>query len=157
MNPEELLQNTIENLIANIPQMIVVVLTVIYYLRGIKKKTIKFPAEVQAVGTTIEASFNKAKTALVDSFTSAKGEIQEITKGAILEIKTTVFDNMEKMSNTLLGYEKELSEYKNTLKTSISQNNTIVRQNLVYMDVITALVGGDPQKVKEGIAWINCK
>jgi hypothetical protein len=144
MDGLELVSGAIEQLIAAIPQIVLVLTTLVYSLRSISNK----------VGTYPKIA-NETKTGVDVSLTAIKAKIEGILSVSQEKFISTLESNnketQNKISNTLTVMETELSAYKEKLATNIEQTNLLTRQNKIFMDVILELVAEDPVKVSKGI------
>ena len=138
MNPEtlDLITNVVEEMIAAIPQIVVVLTTVVYSLNAIKSKVNTFPLKME-----------DTKLSLNTSFAQTKKDLLETTDAVTKKIQTSVEANLVSMG-------KELQGYKQQLQSESDQVNLLVRQNKVFTDIIASLVAKEPSKVNEGVAKI---
>jgi vacuolar-type H+-ATPase subunit E/Vma4 len=147
MNTEtlDLITNVVEELIAAIPQIVVVLTTVVYSLNAIKARVNSFPKIAE-----------DTKKQVGDNLHQTEGKLTNILEKSGTKIQTMLSDAnevlQEKISGTLDSMEKELSTYKKQLISNIEQTNLLVKQNKVFMDVILELVAKDPKKVAEGVS-----
>jgi hypothetical protein len=141
----ELISNSISNLIAAVPQLVVVLGTVLYYLGKVKNETAKFPDNLSNVQTILTNKFNGVASDMTNAFNSFGNELKIITKNAATQISAEV-------TGTLKTMQAELNNYHAELQSTREQSNLMVQQNKVYMDIITLLVSADPQKIKDGVA-----
>jgi hypothetical protein len=149
MNTEtiELITGIVEELIAAIPQIVVVLTTVVYSLNAIKSKVNSFPIQMKETKETVDTNLKNTQVSINESLQQSKKEINEV----VIEMREKILENV---SQTLVSMEKELVDYKRDLKSNSDQVNMLVRQNKVFTDVITALVADDPKKVVDGVAKI---
>jgi uncharacterized protein YoxC len=136
MNTEtlDLIQGVVEEIIAAIPQIVVVLTTVVYSLKAIKERVNAFPKIADETKQQVNVQLKETKLNLSDLIGKNNVEIQE------------------KVGNTLKVMEKELHDYKEELKVNIEQTNLFLRQNKVLVDVLLDIVAKDPDKVSSGIA-----
>jgi hypothetical protein len=144
MDGLELVSGTIEQLIAAIPQIVLVLTTLVYSLRSISNK----------VGTYPKIA-NETKNSIDLNLSTIKSKIEGILNVSQEKFFTTLESNnnetQKKIGNTLTTMETELASYKVQLATNIEQTNLLARQNKIFMDVILELVAKDPIKVSQGI------
>ena len=133
MDGLELVTGTIEELIAAIPQIVIVLSTVLYSLNSIKNKVNTYPKIA-----------NETKVGVDTSLVAIKSKIEGILNVSQEKLSTT-------LGTTLATMENELSSYRKQLSTNIEQTNLLARQNKLFMDVILDLVAQDPKKVSLGI------
>lgn len=152
MSTEELIRSTLENFLGSLPELFVLLLTLLYYLRSIGKKTDTFPNEVNVMKNNIINDFKLAKDGMVDAYKNAKNEIFDITSNAIDNIKKSVSKDLESMKTALNNYKDTITKYSEQLQISKMQTNSVVKQNIIYMDIIAQLVSQDPKMIKSGIA-----
>jgi hypothetical protein len=149
MNEETLglIANVIEELIAAIPQIVLVLTTVLYSLNAIKAKVNMFPKIA-----------DDTKLVVSNDLKDSKDKVQKLLENSSIQInellKLTNKDIQEKVGSTLKTMEKELTDYKQHLVSNVEQTNLLVRQNKVFMDVLIQLVSENPESVSKGIAGI---
>ena len=124
MNTEglDLISGVIEELIAAIPQVVVVLTTVLYSLKAIKVRVNAFPKIADETKLQVNTQLKEAKVNLSEIIVRNNVEIQE------------------KVGNTLKVMEKEIHDYKDQLKFNIDQTNIFLRQNKVLVDVLLDIV-----------------
>ncbi len=171
MNTEtlDLISNVIEELIAAIPQIVVVLTTVVYSLNVIKSKVNRFPTQMEDTKLSLNKSFDETKQSLNKSFDETKQSLnklmQESKENLDISFAQTKKDLLEIVDNTtkkialsvdekLIFMAGELQGYKQQLQSESDQVNLLVRQNKVFTDIIGALVAKEPSKVNEGVAKI---
>jgi hypothetical protein len=169
MNPEtiDLITNVIEELIAAIPQIVVVLTTVVYSLNAIKAKVNTFPkiteqnqqknmAEMTDTKNKVSAMLEQMKNEVEVILEGNKNKVESMLEDSSLQFRTlfSAFaeENHKKVGQTLVDMKRELVDYQKDLKSSSDQTNMLVRQNKMFTDVITALVVEDPKKVVNGVA-----
>lgn len=146
MNTEtlDLITGIVEELIAAIPQIVVVLTTVVYSLNAIKAKVNTFPKIAtetkQEVDNKISASNAKMTNIL-----------EETKRNVITTLEETSANIERQIGATLVGMEEELAAYKSKLSQNIEQTNLLAQQNKLFMDIILDLVAKDPKKVSEGV------
>jgi|688.fasta_scaffold204280_4 hypothetical protein len=141
----DLISGVIEELIAAIPQIVVVLTTVLYSLRAIKDKVNTFPKITEQ---------NQQKNSAENAETKKKVESMLQQSSAEFKNLFSAFadENDQKVGNTLKIMEKEIHDYKEQLKFNIDQTNIFLRQNKVLVDVLLDIVSKDAEKVSSGIA-----
>jgi hypothetical protein len=155
MDGLELVSGTIEELIAAIPQIVLVLTTLVYTLRSISNKVGTYPKIANETKASVDLSLSGIKTNLDTSLSAIKAKIEGILSVSQEKFITTLESNnnetQNKISKTLTTMETELATYKAQLATNIEQTNLLSRQNKIFMDVILELVAKDPIKVSQGI------
>lgn len=161
MDINELGTRIIENIVANIPQFIVLVSTIMFYLKDVKKKTNEFPEKLFDVKKTLTDTWVETKTNLKDSFDSLKSELisinndtKELLNQTVESVSRQIYENVNEV---MFSMKEELSNYKSELTKSKDQFNLLVKENKVFMELISILVAQDPTKVKEGVASLVSK
>jgi hypothetical protein len=155
MDGLELVSGTIEQLIAAIPQIVLVLTTLVYALRSIGNKVGTYPKIANETKSSVDLSLAGIKTNLDTSLSAIKAKIEGILSVSqerfITTLEASNNETQNKISKTLATMETELTTYKNQLATNIEQTNLLSRQNKIFMDVILELVAKDPIKVSQGI------
>jgi hypothetical protein len=144
MDGLELVSGTIEQLIAAIPQIVLVLTTLVYTLRSISNKVGTYPKIANETKSSVDLSLSAIKSKI-------EGILNVSQERFITTLETSNNETQNKISKTLTTMETELSTYKNQLATNIEQTNLLSRQNKIFMDVILELVAKDPIKVSQGI------
>jgi hypothetical protein len=134
MNINEFLVQTIENVVATIPALAVLLSPLLYGLKKIKDVTNTFPKSV-----------NDTKDKLTENFEKTKVNIQGMLEQNVEKLQ-------EKVNGSLLGMQDQLQQYKSTLQSQMEQNNLLAKQNKLFTDTISELIGQDPQMIQNGIA-----
>lgn len=149
MNTEtiDLITGVVEEIIAAIPQIVVVLTTVVYSLNAIKTKVNSFPKIASDTKQSVSTELVQTRKQVQDLLEVSSKEISTLLEGTNKDIQ-------EKVGATLKNMENELVSYKRKLDSSIDQTNLLVRQNKVFSDILVKLVGGDPEKVSSGVAAI---
>lgn len=130
---EQFVLNVIENLVAQFPQLIIVVTTVYYGIKSVKRVSFSMPDLLQ-----------NTKKELSSSYDSSKELIVKMLKDTTKQLK-------EEVTQSLVEMASELKDYKKRIKENAEQTNLIVRQNQLFMDVISDLLKQDPELVRAGI------
>jgi hypothetical protein len=123
MDINEFLVTILENVVATIPALAVIASPLIYGLKKIREVTSTFPNRVEETKNVLQEKFNQTSDVL-----------------------------QEKVNGSLLSMKEELASYKNELIATKEQANMLVKQNKVYMDTLSELVGQDPNLIKNGLA-----
>jgi hypothetical protein len=169
MNPEtiDLIKNVIEELIAAIPQIVVVLTTVVYSLNAIKAKVNTFPkiteqnqqkniAEMTETRNKVLSMLEENKSKVESMLEENKNKVESMLEQSGLQIRTlfSAFaeENHQKVGHTLEIMEKELTTYKAKIDQNASQTNLLAQQNKLFMDIILEIIAKDPKKVSEGIS-----
>jgi len=140
-----LIVSVIEELIAAIPQIVVVLTTVVYSLNAIRSKVNTFPTIAKDTQKSVDNKLVETQTKIQQNLDQSKFEVSNSLELFKKELHTSV-------NGTLVDMEKELATYKGFLKENIDQTNLLARQNKLFMDVIIDLIAKDPKKVSDGIA-----
>jgi hypothetical protein len=134
MNLNDFLVQTIENVVATIPALAVLLSPLLYGLKKIKD-----------VANTFPKSVDDTKEKLTENFEKTKVNIQGMLEQNVEKLQ-------EKVNGSLLGMQDQLSMYKETLQSQVDQNNLLVKQNKLFTDTISELIGQDPQMIQNGVA-----
>lgn len=147
MNTEtiDLITNVIEELIAAIPQIVVVLTTVVYSLNAIKAKVNSFPLQIKESKESMNVNLKQTKDSVDSSLLQSRKDISDV----VIQMRQEIVKNV---GETLVEMKQELVDYKRDLKANSDQTNMLVRQNKVLMQVITDLVGKDTEMVAKGVA-----
>lgn len=132
----DLITGVVEEIIAAIPQIVVVLTTVVYSLNAIKQRVNTFPLKMEETKKTLSTSFEQTKKDLLLT-------TDEVTK----KIQASV-------EASLVSMGKELQGYKQQLQSESDQVNLLVRQNKVFVELLTALATKEPSKLKEDVSKI---
>lgn len=144
MDGLELVTGTIEELIAAIPQIVIVLTTILYSLNSIKNRVNVYPKIATETKTGVDTSLSAIKAKI-------EGILSVSQEKFIATLETVNVEMQKKVGATLTTMESELAAYKQQLATNIEQTNLLTRQNKLFMDVILDLVAQDPKKVSQGI------
>lgn len=145
MNWNLFLVEIVQDVIASFPQLMVVAGTVVYGMKEIRAVNKLLPNKVEGFKEEIEKRFVEHQGKLVESFDKSVEEITGNVNKAVDEISS-------KVNDTLTGMEQQLSSFNEQLRTTKNQVNNLVKENKVYMDIISELVSADPEMVKNGLA-----
>ena len=154
MNLEEFGINILQYLLASVPQLTVILSTIIFTLNKVKANTAAFPNKIAETKTVLTASFDEAKNNFVEIYKNAKTDMEDIVKNTVDEIKKNVNNTLTDMGAELSKYKDELSEYKGNIQNLGSQVNLLVKENKCYLDVIEAMIAKDGEKIRDGVASI---
>lgn len=132
----DLITGVVEEIIAAIPQIVVVLTTVVYSLNAIKQKVNTFPLKMEETKKNLNTSFEQTKKDLLLT-------TDEVTK----KIQASV-------EASLVSMGKELQGYKQQLQSESDQVNLLVRQNKVFIELLTSLATKEPSKLKEDVSKI---
>ena len=124
----------LDNLVAAIPQLAVVVSTVVYSLKKIKEKTEEFPTILKQTKEKMDTSFDSSRKQIAKSLEETSEKIAE------------------KVNGSLEGMQQQLNTYKEQLKQSTEQQNMLVKENKLFIDVILEFIAKNPEMVKNGIS-----
>jgi len=156
MNGIDLITGSIEELIAAVPQLVIVLTTVVYSLNAIKSRVSVYPKIASDTKDDVNANLAGMKGKLEGILNVSQENINQLladSKDGLFKLVKQANEEAEKqLKKTLLIMEVELASYKNQLATNIEQTNLLARQNKLFADVILELVAQDPKKVSAGIA-----
>lgn len=141
----DLITGVVEELIAAIPQIVVVLTTVIYSLNAIKSRVNSFPKIAEDTKKEVGLNLNQTKESLINVLENSGINIQKMLSESNELLQ-------EKVAGTLESMEKEMTSYKKLLSSNIEQVSLLAKQNKLFMDIILELIAKDPQRVAEGIA-----
>ena len=138
MNTEtlDLVSNVIEELIAAIPQIVVVLTTVVYGLKSIKSRVNAFPKQME-----------ETKLQLSNAFTATKKDMLVVVDEVTKKIESGVEKSLSNMA-------KELETYKQHLETESNQINLLVRQNKTFVELISNLATKEPQRLLDDVSKV---
>lgn len=136
MDFNDFIIRTIENIAVTLPALAVLLSPIVYGLKKIKDVTSAFPKSVDDTKEKLVEDFAKTEVSL-------KGMLEHTTEQL-----------QEKVNSSLVGMQEQLSGYQSTLKAQTEQSNFLVKQNKLYMDTISELVGKDPTLIQSGIASV---
>lgn len=134
MDITQLLNGVVENLIAGFPELVVVLTTVTYGLKGIKARTEVVPKLLEQTKLELNKGYDVTKDKMFSIMQDTLTTVQK-------EMKQSLID----MAGNLANYERELI-------STQQQSSVMVQQNKLYMDIITELLKGDPEKVQSGVS-----
>lgn len=158
MNGIDLITGSIEELIAAVPQIVIVLTTVVYSLNAIKSKVSVYPKIASDTKDEVNHNLASMKGKLEGILNVSQERINQLlveSKEGLLKLATEANEKSQAhLAKTLAIMEVELASYKNQLATNIEQTNLLARQNKLFADVILELVAQDPKKVSEGIAQL---
>lgn len=156
MDWQTFLVDSLENVVASLPQLIAVVTMVYYSLKKIDKNTSSFSPMLKNAQDILKTAFGSSEKHLVQSFNEAKNMLVtsfEETSKHMKEIMEEAVDEMqEQVNDSLAAMKKELSGYQSQLKSMKQQTNLVAKENKAYMNVISILLAEDPEKIKNGVA-----
>jgi hypothetical protein len=156
MNGIDLITGSIEELIAAVPQLVIVLTTIIYSLNAIKSRVNVYPKIASDTKDDVNANLAGMKGKLEGILNVSQEKINQLladSKDGLFKLVKQANEEAEKqLKKTLSIMEVELASYKNQLATNIEQTNLLARQNKLFADVILELVAQDPKKVSAGIA-----
>ena len=141
----DLIINVIEELIAAVPQIVVVLTTVVYSLNAIKSKVNSFPKQIEETKTSLNTSFDETKKQI-------SATLNETEKQLLKKVDEANKRMEQHVANTLIDMKGELLGYKEELKSNSDQTNILIRQNKIFMEIIANLVSQDQKKIEEGLA-----
>jgi sugar-specific transcriptional regulator TrmB len=138
MNTEtlDLVSNVIEELIAAIPQIVVVLTTVVYGLKSIKSRVNAFPKQME-----------ETKLQLSNAFTATKKDMLVVVDEVTKKIESGVESSLSNMA-------KELETYKQHLQSESDQVNMLVRQNKTFVELLSNLATKEPQRLLDDVSKV---
>jgi 16S rRNA G1207 methylase RsmC len=138
MNTEtlDLVSNVIEELIAAIPQIVVVLTTVVYGLKSIKSRVNAFPKQME-----------ETKLQLSNAFTTTKKDMLVVVDEVTKKIESGVESSLSNMA-------KELETYKQHLQSESDQVNMLVRQNKTFVELLSNLATKEPQRLLDDVSKV---
>ena len=147
MNTEtlDLITGVVEEIIAAIPQIVVVLTTVVYSLNAIKAKVNSFPVQIKETKETVDTNLKETKDAITSSLQTQQNALSSIVEDMRQEI-------VKQVGETLINMEKELETYKKELVSNSEQTNMLIRQNKMFTDIIATLVAKDPKFIQDDVA-----
>jgi hypothetical protein len=149
MNAEtlNLISGVIEELLAAIPQIVVVLTTVVYSLNAIKAKVNTFPTKMEDTKLSLNKSFDETKESLNTSFSETKKEIIDIVDNTTKKIS-------ESVDEKLIFMAEQLKDYKKQLQSESDQVNLLVRQNKVFTELLGKSILENPEKISNEVLQI---
>jgi ABC-type transporter Mla subunit MlaD len=141
----DLLIGVIEEMIAAVPQIVIVLTTVVYSLNAIKSKVNSFPLQMEETKKTLNTSFDDNKKQMNTTLSETQSKLLKSVDESNKRMEENVEQKLLDMKGELLGYKEEL-------KSNSDQTNILIRQSKMFMDVIANLVSQDQNQVKDELA-----
>ncbi len=156
MDINQFLAGIVEDLVVSVPQLVILLSSILYNLNMVKKNVNRFPEVTQKLGL----DFGKQ---MEESFVSSKEQISMILKKATKDMEILVADTKEKiaaevndtltdMSGSLFGMKEALSGYQRELYGTREQVNELVVQNYTLSKLLVSLVFSDENSVNAEIS-----
>jgi len=155
MNGIDLITGSIEELIAAVPQIVIVLTTIVYSLNAIKSRVGVYPKIASDTKSEVNNNLVGMKGKLEGILNVSQEKINQLLvdskEGLFKLVNQANQDAQKQLKQTLASVEVELATYKNQLITTIEQTNLLARQNKLFMDIILDLIAKDPKKISAGI------
>lgn len=151
---DELLQDAIAYLVANIPSLLSILAIILYNLRYIKKDTSVFPTSISELKAELSEKWENTKETAKEQYETLRDNVTSDLKETVAAVKSSVNDSLTAMKSELKDYADLLGKYSDKLTQNNTLINSLTLENKAYIDVILALVAQDPQKVSSGVATI---
>lgn len=145
MDFNELLTRFIENVVANIPQLVATLGIIIFNLQQMKKKVATFPAIAKNTQDKLKIDFNETSKVLQKAFESSAKDLKEVVQ---VEVKGFV----DKVSTEMTNIKDEMHSFQESIDLTKDQFNLLTKENKLFMDIIATLLGQDVAKIKSGIS-----
>lgn len=145
MDFNELLTRFIENVVANIPQLVATLGIIIFNLQQMKKKVATFPAIAKNTQDKLKIDFDETSKVLQKAFESSAKDLKEVVQ---VEVKGFV----DKVSTEMTNIKGEMHSFQESIDLTKDQFNLLTKENKLFMDIIATLLGQDVAKIKSGIS-----
>lgn len=145
MDFNELLTRFIENVVANIPQLVATLGIIIFNLQQMKKKVATFPAIAKNTQDKLKIDFDETSKVLQKAFESSAKDLKEVVQ---VEVKGFV----DKVSTEMTNIKDEMHSFQESIDLTKDQFNLLTKENKLFMDIIATLLGQDVAKIKSGIS-----
>lgn len=140
-----LLTRFIENVVANIPQLVATLGIIIFNLQQMKKKVATFPAIAKNTQDKLKIDFDETSKVLQKAFESSAKDLKEVVQ---IEVKGFV----DKVSTEMTNIKDEMHSFQESIDLTKDQFNLLTKENKLFMDIIATLLGQDVAKIKSGIS-----
>lgn len=130
---EQFILNVVENLVAQFPQLVMVVTTVYYGIKSVKKVSSSMPDLLQLTKKELHTAYKDSSEKVLKVFNDATKQLKE------------------EVNQSLVTMASELNDYKKQLIQNAEQTNLVVRESKVFMDIISELLKQDPELIRSGI------
>lgn len=138
---EEYLTNMIEGLILRIPEAMTILLVILYYLKGIKKKTSDF-----------DLSVDNLKERVSSDFSTAKGQIEQVTKNAINQLNNLVQKQLEETKSIMEEHKAKIDEYHTIIDDLKKENEYNLIVSNAMIEVLVTSLGKDHDLINSGLS-----
>lgn len=145
MDFNELLTRFIENVVANIPQLVATLGIIIFNLQQMKKKVATFPAIAKNTQDKLKIDFDETSKVLQKAFENSAKDLKEVVQ---IEVKGFV----DKVSTEMTNIKDEMHSFQESIDLTKDQFNLLTKENKLFMDIIATLLGQDVAKIKSGIS-----
>lgn len=131
MNQEmiEFLKNVLGQVIAGIPDILLIILTLVYYIKSLKSKVSEFPTRVKEL-----------KDTTIENAKQVKNEITTIVNAQLNEYKATA-----------QGFMTEIEAYKKKAEEEAKNMQALIMQNEIMMEVMKVFISQNDQMVVSGM------
>ena len=161
--------NVIENIVAAMPQLIVVVSTLTYSLRSIKSRTDNSLSTIQNKTETFPIILEETKGKIDEALLNSQKEISDFFDATrknfdnrFISFSKNIQDNLQltteaiskNVNSSLLSMQNELANYQRELTQSKEKLSLLVKENKLFIDVILQFVADNPDLVAKGITQI---
>lgn len=131
MNQEmiEFLKNVLGQVIAGIPDILLIVLTLVYYIKSLKTKVAEFPTRVKEL-----------KDTTIENAKQVKNEITTIVNAQLNDYKTMA-----------QAFMTEIEAYKKKAEEEAKNMQALIMQNEIMMEVMKVFISQNDQMVVSGM------
>lgn len=143
----EFLQDIITKIIASIPELVLVLSTVLSALKVVKKNTALFPQELVSAKNVLTKAFQENKQDI-------SNYLQDVAINLIDKVETSVETLKTEAESTLNNIQNKISGFEEGLIREREQVNFLVKENKVLMDSLIEMLAKDPTKIKSGVSQV---
>ena len=131
MNQEmiEFLKNVLGQVIAGIPDILLIILTLVYYIKSLKSKVSEFPNRVKEL-----------KDTTIENAKQVKNEITTIVNAQLNDYKTMA-----------QAFMTEIEAYKKKAEEEAKNTQALIMQNEIMMEVMKVFISQNDQMVVSGM------
>jgi len=131
MNQEmiEFLKNVLGQVIAGIPDILLIILTLVYYIKSLKSKVSEFPNRVKEL-----------KDTTIENAKQVKNEITTIVNAQLNDYKTMA-----------QAFMTEIEAYKKKAEEEAKNMQALIMQNEIMMEVMKVFISQNDQMVVSGM------
>lgn len=137
----------VESAIIAVPSLVTIVTVVNAVLNKIFKKTAEFPTQLKQTNLMIQDTTADLKEIVDRNLTKIgeglKGDMKSLSDNMV----TNLFSSLQSMATELTTYKKEIID-------SRIQSNNLIKENMVFKEVIIGLIAKNPEMVRSGIATV---